>query len=100
MRSSSAGHRPTPAARQSRTRASRPLPARRDFLAQCSTTSRIINRLPEKPLSFKDGTGPGKLFDRPPSRRRSTAHEQGIDLLIGGSIQASAGVPAAGHLGL
>ena len=59
--------------------------ARRDFLR---SLDRALVAVPaEKPIAFKDGTGPGKLLDLLRVPAATYCARQEIDLLVGGSIQ-------------
>ena len=59
--------------------------ARRDFLRSIDPVKVAI--LAEKPIAFKDGTGPGKLLNLLRLPAAAYCARQEIDLLVGGSIQ-------------
>jgi hypothetical protein len=58
---------------------------RRDFLR--SLDQSLVALPSEKPIAFKDGTGSGKLLDLLQVPAAVYCARQGIDLLVGGSVQ-------------
>jgi hypothetical protein len=59
--------------------------ARKDFLKAIDLQS--IEIAPEKPISYKEGTGPGKLFDPPKVPAAVFCSREGVDLAVGGTIR-------------
>jgi hypothetical protein len=59
--------------------------ARLDFLR--TLPPQRIEVAAEKPVKMKEGTGPGKLLETPAVPAEVYCAQQGIDLLIGGTIQ-------------
>ena len=59
--------------------------ARRDFLRSLDPAHVAVPA--EKPIAFKEGTGPGKLLDLLRVPAATYCARQEIDLLVGGSIQ-------------
>ncbi len=59
--------------------------ARLDFLRALPPGR--IDVAAEKPVKMKEGTGPGKLLDTPAIPAEVYCAQQGLDLLIGGTIQ-------------
>jgi len=59
--------------------------ARRDFLRSMDPT--LIKVVEQKPLSVKEGSGVGKLFDALSIPASVFCERQGIDLLVGGMVR-------------
>jgi hypothetical protein len=59
--------------------------ARLDFLRSLSSSRIDVGK--EKPVAFKEGSGAGKLLETPSVPPAVYCAQQGIDLLIGGTIQ-------------
>jgi hypothetical protein len=61
------------------------LEKRRDFLGSLDPSMIVIP--PDKPVSFKEGSGPGKLLGLPAIPPAVHCAREGLDMLIGGSIR-------------
>ncbi|MGA2480307.1 MAG: hypothetical protein ABSG63_16280 [Spirochaetia bacterium] len=61
------------------------LEVRRVFLSALDPSK--VSIAPEKPILFKEGSGPGKLLELPVIPSAAYCAREGLDLLIGGSIR-------------
>lgn len=59
--------------------------ARREFLQMLDVTR--IDVAAEKPVTIKEGSGPGKLLDLPKVSSAAYCAAQGLDLLVGGTLR-------------
>ena len=65
------------------------LARRRDFLRSLDPAK--VSVPGEKPISFKEGSGPGKLLELPAIPDDAYCARQGLDLLVGGAIRQVGG---------